>query len=278
MRTSQLLEYFNLPDLFTHVYVLVDDHFQQLSALGSYQLPKVHNRQSTPSELVTIALVGDLLGQKNSETWFALVRHLYADLFPHLPERSRYHRNLLAAEQLIASFGLSLGPKDADMFIIDSKPIPIAKGARIKRPRQQSEAKIGPGSMGWVMGYKLHAVVDVQGYFTRFAVVSANESEQGMARQLLTEHERSRTLGDKGYVGSGVYARTRENAKTPVAWPPVLGKLRKRIETVFSRLARCCSLGGVQLNSFQAVVTRTCRAVAAHNLMLHLERRVCPAA
>ena len=153
MRTSQLLEHFSLSDLFTQVYVLVDDHFQQLSALGSWKLPNVHNRQATPSELVTIALVGDLLGQKNSETWFALVRHLYADLFPHLPERSRYHRNLLAAEQLVASFGLSLSPKEADILIIDSKPLPIAKGARMKRPRQQSEAKIGPGSMGWIMGY-----------------------------------------------------------------------------------------------------------------------------
>ena len=57
MRTSQLLEHFSLTDLFTHVYVLVDDHFQQLSASGHYRLPKVHNRQATPSELVTIALV-----------------------------------------------------------------------------------------------------------------------------------------------------------------------------------------------------------------------------
>ncbi|WP_240319211.1 transposase [Deinococcus wulumuqiensis] len=87
----------------------------------------------------------------------------------------------------------------------------------MKRPRQQSEAKIGPGSMGWVMGYKLHGVVDTQGYFTKFAIVAANESEQGVARELLSEYERSRTLGDKGYVGSGVYAKSRENAKTPVA-------------------------------------------------------------
>ena len=162
MRTSQLLEYFSLPDLFTLAYVLVDDHLQLLSAMGSYQLPMARNRQATPSELITIALVGDLLGQKNSETWFALVRQLYADLFPHLPERSRYHRHLLAARHLIASFGLSLSPKDADILIIDSKPLPIAQGARMKRPRQQSEAKIGPGSMGWVMGYKLHGVVDTQ--------------------------------------------------------------------------------------------------------------------
>ncbi|AXG99790.1 IS4/IS5 family transposase [Deinococcus wulumuqiensis] len=278
MRTSQLLEYFSLPDLFTLAYVLVDDHLQLLSAMGSYQLPMARNRQATPSELITIALVGDLLGQKNSETWFALVRQLYADLFPHLPERSRYHRHLLAARHLIASFGLSLSPKDADILIIDSKPLPIAQGARMKRPRQQSEAKIGPGSMGWVMGYKLHGVVDTQGYFTKFAIVAANESEQGVARELLSEYERSRTLGDKGYVGSGVYAKSREDAKTPVAWPPVLGKVRKRIESVFSRLARCCSLGEVQLNSFQAVVARTCRAVAAHNLMLHLERYVRSAA
>ena len=86
MRTSQLLEYFSLPDLFTLAYVLVDDHLQLLSALGSYQLPMARNRQATPSELITIALVGDLLGQKNSETWFALVRQLYADLSLYLAD------------------------------------------------------------------------------------------------------------------------------------------------------------------------------------------------
>ncbi len=67
--------------------------------------------------------------------------------------------------------------------------------------------------MGWVMGYKLHGVVDTQGYFTKFAIVAANESEQGVARELLSEYERSRTLGDKGYVGSGVYAKSRRTRR-----------------------------------------------------------------
>lgn len=154
---------------------------------------------------------------------------------------------------------------------MDSKPIPIAQGARMKRSRQQTEASIRVGGMGWVMGYKLHAVVTPQGWITRFAVQSANIDDRVMAQELLSPSEKATTLGDRGYVGCGIYARPRSNAKAPVATPPELSRLRKRVETVFSRLARCCSLGAMQLNSFRAVCTRSCRAVAAHNLMLFLE-------
>ncbi|MHA0036087.1 transposase (plasmid) [Deinococcus sp. PESE-38] len=156
--------------------------------------------------------------------------------------------------------------------MIDSIPIPICRGARYNRPREQVEASGGRGSLGWVMGYKLHAVVSAGGMFKRFAVVGANVADPTVAKVLLDPHidDLSAVLGDCAYLGCGVTAPSRSNAKKPTIWTTAMRKTRKMIETVFSRMVRCGLLVFGQLNSFRSVRTKVCRKVAMHNLLLYL--------
>jgi hypothetical protein len=44
--------------------------------------------------------VGELLAQPFESTWYWLVRETFRELFPSLPEYSRYHRVLRNAEPL----------------------------------------------------------------------------------------------------------------------------------------------------------------------------------
>jgi hypothetical protein len=60
----------------------------------------------------------------------------YRQLFPRLPEYSRYHRVLWNAERLFAALALKLAETSAARFrIVDAKPLAIAKGELGNVPR-----------------------------------------------------------------------------------------------------------------------------------------------
>ena len=66
----------------------------------------------------------------------------------------------------------------------------------------------------------------------RFAIVPANEADVTVARCLLNtnEDELDRILGDKAYLGMGIFTPSRENAKKPLPWTRLMGAARKLIE------------------------------------------------
>ena len=253
-----------LSELFTVVYVMVDDYLKRSVELGRFSLPVMDNQKGSYAELMTIALVGELRSQDHVGDWFDTVKVEYATLFPELPHRSRYYRVLKRLERIFSDFALRFAGSDT-LHVIDSKPLPICKGVRWKRPRAMSEATSGRSGLGWFYGFKLHAVTNQCGVICRFAITPANEHDVTVARCLLA-NTLAPVIGDKGYAGSQVYAQPKDNELHPKVWTPALGWFRKSIESVFSSLLRSRHLLTGQLNSFWSIRASVCRKVAAHNL------------
>jgi transposase len=253
-----------LTDLFTLVYVFIDDYLKSSIKQRHVTLPEQANQKGSYAELMTIALVGELQGQSHSGNWFEFVRREYAFLFPVLPHSTRYYRILKNCERVFADFALRFSHGD-DLYVIDSKPIPICKGVRWGRPRAMTEATSGKSSLGMFYGFKLHAVMNQQGLICRFAITPANVHDVTVAQCLLADSA-ALVIGDKGYAGCGVYAQPKDNERHPRVWTSALSWLRKSIETVFSSLLRSRSLLSTQLNSFWSIRASICRKVAAHNL------------
>ena len=88
-RTRTLLEQHSVVDLFTLVYVAVDDYLQHSLKYQRFALPEACGQKASYSELMTISLVGDLLAQPYGGNWFVWVKHEYAVLFPSLPDLTR---------------------------------------------------------------------------------------------------------------------------------------------------------------------------------------------
>ena len=105
-KTTIFLNQSTLTDLFTIVFVFVDDYLQALERAGICSLPKMTNQKGTYSELMTIALVGELLKQRYTGDWFDFVKIEYKQLFPELPDRTRYYRIQNNLERLFADFAL----------------------------------------------------------------------------------------------------------------------------------------------------------------------------
>ena len=104
------------------------------------------------------------------------------------------------------------------------------------------------------------------------ALLSANEHDVSVARALLDEEhdDFNAIIGDKAYVGLGIYTPPKENAKEPRFWCHFFAKARKFIEAISSSLQRCRNLALQQLNSFWSIRASVCRKIAAHSLILFL--------
>jgi len=274
MRLTDLLSTTSITDIFIIVFVLVDDYLKDAIETGKFTLPEKSNQKGTYSELLTIVLVGEMLQQNNQGAWFLTVKWRYAFLFPTLPSLSRFYRIQRNFERVYADLALLIA-QHVGVYAIDSKPLPICQGSRYQRDRQMSEATSGYGgsdSKKMFYGFKLHAIANPLGYICRFAIVPANVHDATVGKCMLDERydDLNVVVGDKAYVGCGIYIPPKKNAKTPSFWSESFAKARKCIETVFSSLVRCRNLMLQQLNSFWSIRASVCRKIVAHNLLLFL--------
>lgn len=253
-----------LEDLFLYVFVYVDDWLKvNEERLG---LPAQTTQVASYSELFTVSLVGEMMAQPYESIWYWLVRQNHRDLFPQLPEYSRYHRVLRNAEKLWAELARSVLKNGNSPKLIDSKPLPVAKGKR-QTWAKLPEACYGFSTMGAVYGFKLHAVVSLEGLFERWGVVPANEADVTVARALLEGWEDETVLGDKAYLGSSVITPKRNNQTQPSVWSKQFGKARKRIESSFSSLVRSLNLHVAQVKTFWSLRAKVNLKIAAFNLL-----------
>lgn len=255
----------SLEDLFLRVYILVDDWLKANEE--RFSLPKQRSQIASYSELFTIAIVGELVAQPYESVWYWLVGQSYRNLFPQLPEYSRYHRVVRNAEKLWAELAVKLAGSSTEAFkIVDAKPLPIAKGKRAEWAKCL-EASKGFSTMGMVYGFKLHALVNAQGLFERWSFAPAHYHEASVAPELI-EGAGARIIGDKAYLGNAaIVTPKRKNMTQPNAWTKALNRLRKRIETSFSVLVGSLTLHTAQVKTFWSLRTRVNLKIAVHNLV-----------
>lgn len=250
-----------LEDLFLTVFVYIDDWLIDYERV----LPKQPAQKASYSELFTIAIVGEILAQPYESTWYWIVSQSYRDLFPELPDSSRYHRILRNAERLLAELALSVLSENQH-HLIDSKPLPVAKGKRISWSKFL-EADKGFSTMGMVYGFKLHALSNLDGLFERWMFAPANHADAKVARELTEGLEQELVLGDKAYIGTGVSTPKRSNMAEGEAWTEQMNRARKRIESTFSSLVRSMTLHAAQVKTFLSLRTRVNLKIAAFNLL-----------
>ena len=253
-----------LDELFLHAFVYVDDWLK--ANQDRLKLPKQPAQVASYAELFTIALVGELQAQPFESVWYKLVKTNHKDAFPNLPDYSRYHRILRNAEALFAELALSVLSADDEVRLIDSKPLPVAKGKR-SRWAKCLAATTGFSTMGAVFGFKLHALVTTKGLFERWLFASADVADITAGRELVQGFEPQLILGDKAYIGLGIITPKRSNMKAPDVWTPLRNKLRKRIETSFSSLVRSFNLHAAQVKTFASLRTRVNIKIAAFNIL-----------
>lgn len=278
-------------DFIVTVYVLIDDLYTQDAPDSVCKRRNILDAKLSDSEIITIAICGELVGIDSENAWLSFVKKNYRHLFPKLCSRTRFNRarrallqvTELIRQKLLAVFAIPC----SRYFVIDSFPLAVCKFGRARycQSFRLDGADYGkcPSKKETYFGYKVHALITLEGFITAFEITLASTDDREGLRDLVMQQQPLTILGDKGYVGEALSGEMREqgiclmalkrsNSKTDWARPvrQLIFRLRRRVETVFSQLSEQLNAERVRAKSFQGLCTRLVNKVLAYNLCLAL--------
>lgn len=278
-------------DFILTVYVVIDELYHQFAPSEVIHRRHVLDAKLSDPEIITISLCGELAGIDSENAWFSFVKKNYRHLFPQLCSRSRFNRTRralmqttdLLRQKMISAFSIPL----SSYFIIYSFPLAVCKFGRARycRSFRGYGADYGkcPSKKETYFGYKVHALITLEGYITAFEITPASIDDREGLRDIVENQSGLVVLGDKGYVGEALMeemkeqgiclmALKRSNSKTDWSKPfrQLIFKLRRRVETVFSQLSEQLNAERVLAKSFQGLCTRLNNKILAYNLCLAL--------
>jgi hypothetical protein len=258
-------------------------------------IPRVTNgqrlRQRGPepivadSEVVTMEVVGEYLGQAQDCALFVYFQRHYAHFFPAL---TRVHRttcvrqaaNLWRLKERLWQEVLSSVPHDEHFAIIHRFPLPVCQFARAPRCRRfRAEAAFGKETLvrQTFYGLRVHVRLEWPGVITRFGLAAANVHELS-ALPALTEATRGTLVGDRNYWSPKVAAEWQQQGVDLLApyravkrdphprWSARLSRVRYRIDTVFGQLVDRCAVKRLWARDLWHLSNRLLRKVLMHTL------------
>ena len=274
----------------TTIFTIVDDVMK-----GSPMIQQTLDRPGpapslSDSELVTIALYQELIGEPREDHFFRLHQEQLRRYFPGLNERSRYNRRKRDLWSVILAVRISLQiVLDAlqleETAAVDSAPVPCVG---YKRAKQASDF-VGTADYGVCsskamkyFGLKLHSVVSFTGVVMGFLLTPASRYDNQPVVELLDSfsHHLKRLLGDGAYNDAALqtfleqYRSLELLAPTKVNQQPVrskqaqkqLNRLRLICETVNAQLQEQLHLSKHYAKSTWGVMTRIAAKVTAHSV------------
>ena len=279
----------NFEDFFLVVFVLIDDTYNEFVPKTVAMRRNILDAKLSDSEIITISICGELIGIDSEKSRHSFVKRNYKHLFPKIGCRTRFNRtrrNLLQVTELIREKFMDIFfVQNETCYIIDSFPLPVCQFGRALFCDSFKEygADYGycPSKKMHYFGYKVHALITLDGYITSFTVTPASVDDREGLRDLIAGHSGHTILADKGYIGDVLYdemksngiillALKRKNSKSQ--WPKDLRRTvfhhRRMVETSFSQLSEQLNAERVRAKSFQGLLTRLVCKVLAHNICM----------
>jgi hypothetical protein len=245
-----------LEDVFTYLYVLVDDWYQREGQ--RYMQGKAGAKPIfSDSEMLTLMLAHEFIPYPSESQYLAFVRANYLGLFPHLPDQSQYNRrarSLVWLTEPLRRAGLrQLGVGQPEYLLLDTKPVPVMGMKRSKRHsdfRTKADYGYCAARQLHYFGYKLVLLTTLDGLPVVYDLVAASTDERLAAETVLQRVNNVDIWGDKGFIGDAwqaeifaatgnrIYTQKRVNqkAQNPPEFDRFLNTVRERIEGVFHTL------------------------------------------
>lgn len=257
--------------------------------LKSFEHKNHYNTEITDSEIITLMVLKVMWTMRSDKHFHRLIKERFSDFFPKMIEYSRYMKRVkilsYIAFKLIEEF--SFEDRD-DLYIIDTKPIPLLEKERANRSilvKMFKQWRIKPG-YGYCAarkiryyGFKLVALWN-KGNIVSYTLVNANASEQECLMELIKRNNLKdiKIFGDKGFImkiedknellksNIIVEAIPRKNMKLIVKDLSFKKYKRKGIETCFSTLKDSFSIEHIVLRSVWGFTCSINTMILAYNL------------
>lgn len=150
-------------DLILVIFVLVDDLYKKVAPKAVKKRPNINKAILSDSEVITIALCGEIMGIDSEKAWYSFVKKNYRHLFPKMCDRSQFNhtrRNLMQVMNLIFT-QVATNFKN-EVLIVDSFPLEVCKFGRAKFCKTFREEgatySFNASKKETFFGYKVHAI------------------------------------------------------------------------------------------------------------------------
>ena len=179
-------------DFILTTYVIIDELYHQFAPPEVTSRRHILDAKLSDSEIITISLCGELAGVDSENAWFSFVKRNYRHLFPQLCSRSRFNRTrraLMQTTELLRQKMISVFPIPvSSYYIIDSFPLAVCKFGRARycKAFRGHGADYGkcPSKKETYYGYKVHALITLEGYIASFEITPASTDDREGLRDL----------------------------------------------------------------------------------------------
>ena len=292
------------PETFlVELYVPVDEFCKaQLPPQGGPGRPAALSR----SEVITLALFAQWGRFASERDFWRYATTRLRPLFPCLPDRAQFNRQVRRHGEAIAAFALGLaeqlGAHHASYEVLDSTAAPTRNAKRRGRGWMPGLADIGwSNRLGWYEGFHVLAAAAPSDAVTGFGFGPASSNDRALAEALFAERAATAPrLVSAGHTATGVYvadsgfagveceahwaaAHHAQVVAPPQegshrGWPPQekrhAARMRQVIETVFAHLLLVFRLERDRPHELDGFQARLAAKVALHNFCLWLNRRL----
>ena len=279
-------------DTITAWYVHVDDAYVRLVVRRGYPL-----RTSGPeptfsdSEVITVSLIIETFFQGHEEVGYAFVSQYLRDLFPQLIDLDRFNARRRELIAVIEALRRDLRDQKLDrtdsLRLVDSAPVALmtyTRGARCHSVVGNEYFGVVTSKKGKIFGLRLHITTTAEQLIDEWLLAPASYPDAKVLEALVLDQHDLAIIGDKGYVDADLEERLwltrrihllplrRDNQKEQ--WPDdirrILGRVRHRVETVFSTLTTVFNVERPRGRSLAGHVVRIATCILAHTLSFFL--------
>ena len=244
-------------------------------------------------QIIAIVLLAEAEGIDSENLLYARLKAEHPAFFCSLPHRTNFNRRKRRLRDKTDELSALMAAKlqsEHDVHIIDSMPLPVCRFARYRQCRIMHDdlsmlPKTGyqPIDKQYFFGYKLHALVNDKGLIISYYLSQANVHDVKLLKDITLGFIQNTTLlADKGYISrqmqldlfddSQIALKTppRKNMPANPNWKKWMGKLRKRVETVFSQHCDQFFIKRNYAKSFNGFFTRITSKIAAYTLLQYI--------
>ena len=241
------------------------------------------NPNCPDADILTVAWLLEYIGEDSENSGYRRIKAELKTVFPALPERSRFNRrrrNLSTASEVLRQALTNCLPK-ADVFIVDSFPIPVCDFKRANASKSDFKWADGSGtlatygncatkSLGTFFGFRGTLITTANAVPVDFCITSADRDDRDVLPLLAERGEYPIILGDKGYISQHLQTELMETEGTvlvptlkrnqkqqyPESFRKLQVRMRRRIETTIGQLTEQFHVSRVRALKHWGLLTR----------------------
>jgi hypothetical protein len=269
----------NLNDYIVNVFCKTDDfmkkYFPQRTLRQRGPMP-----QLSDSEVLTMEIVGEMIGIDTDKAIFKFFKRFYIDYFPNLGCRVTFARQAAKLWAIKQQLFKHIAERFQDTIVVlDSFPIHVCRFVRARGSKLfKGIARYGKETGNQTFyGFRLHVKINSIGMIQSVELTAANVHDIRMVNEL-TVDDRGLLLADRAYLSEPLKQQLLKEQGLELSVPTKYGestelspeqlrfrkRIRRLIETVGNQLINNLHMMKIWARDLWHLNNRICRKILAH--------------